>query len=226
MSHIGPRLVIPGALFGSLFLAIFLYSITAGIAYPTTIVYAAPPAEGSAPESQAPASDSQDAGAEAMDGSQNMEGQSESSEPSAWDAECIISGSFPAEIQQWCSLISHYSAKNGLPADLVAALIWQESGGQAEAYSKSGAVGLMQVMPSDGLAANFMCKNGPCFSDRPSSERLKDPEFNIKYGTRMLAGLLQKQGDLREALRSYGPMDVGYYYADIVLGIFQNHNQQ
>lgn len=226
MSHIGPRLVIPGALFGSLFLAIFLYSITSGIAYPTTVVLAAPPAEGPPPESQVAASGEQGAGTESADGSQNMSDRTDTSEDSAWNSQCQISGSFPAEIQQWCSLISYYSALNGLPADLVAALIWQESGGQSEAYSKSGAVGLMQVMPSDGLAANFMCKNGPCFSDRPSTERLKDPEFNIKYGTRMLAGLLQKKGDLREALRSYGPMDVGYYYADIVLGIFQNHSQQ
>jgi hypothetical protein len=37
----------------------------------------------------------------------------------------------------------------------------------------------------------------------------------------MLAGLLHKYGDMREALKFYGPMNVGYYYADKVLGIFQ-----
>ena len=104
-------------------------------------------------------------------------------------------------------------------------MILVESAGDPVAYSRSGAVGLMQVMPRDGLAADFMCKNGPCFSDRPTIEELKDPEFNIAYGTQYLAGLLKRTGDLREALRSYGPMDVGYWYADKVLEVFGNYGR-
>lgn len=50
---------------------------------------------------------------------------------------------------------------------------------------------------------------------------LYDPEYNISYGVRMLAGLIQKTGNPRDALKSYGPMDVGYYYADKVLKIFE-----
>jgi soluble lytic murein transglycosylase-like protein len=68
-----------------------------------------------------------------------------------------------------------------------------------------------------------MCQNGPCFSNRPSTEELKDPEFNVKYGTRMLAGLLSRNGTLREALKSYGPMNVGYFYADKVMAIFERY---
>ncbi len=101
----------------------------------------------------------------------------------------------------------------------------QESGGNADAYSKSGAVGLMQVMPKDGLAASFQCSGGPCFSARPSMQELYDPEFNISYSTHMMAGLIQKFGDVREALRAYGPMDMGYGYADIVLNIYQRYQQ-
>ncbi len=59
----------------------------------------------------------------------------------------------------------------------------------------------MQVMPQDGRAANFMCANGPCFSSRPTISQLLDPEFNISYGTRMLAQLIGKQGNVREALK-------------------------
>ena len=106
---------------------------------------------------------------------------------------------------------------------MIAALIWQESGGNPVAYSSSGAVGLMQVMPRDGLAANFICANGPCFASRPTIEELQDPKFNVKYGTAMLAGLLERSGSLRDALKSYGPMDVGYYYADKVLAIYQKY---
>jgi soluble lytic murein transglycosylase-like protein len=81
----------------------------------------------------------------------------------------------------------------------------------------------MQIMPRDGLAASFMCLNGPCFSNRPSTDELKDPEFNVKYGTRMLASLVSRNGNFREALKSYGPMNVGYYYADKVLGIYERY---
>jgi hypothetical protein len=141
-------------------------------------------------------------------------------------ADCRISNRFPVKIRQWCGLISEYADKHSLPPDLVAALILQESGGNSAAYSKSGAVGLMQVMPRDGLAASFMCPAGPCFADRPSSSQLQDPAFNISYGTRMLAGLVSKYGSLRDALKSYGPANVGYYYADIVMGLYQRYGNQ
>lgn len=143
----------------------------------------------------------------------------------AVNQECAVSGRFPQAILQWCGLITHYAQKRGLHPDLVAALIWQESGGKPQAYSKSGAVGLMQVMPRDGLAAAFRCANGPCFADRPSTHELQDPEFNINYGTRMLASLVRRHGNLRDGLKSYGPMDVGYYYADKVLGLFKQYGQ-
>lgn len=140
-------------------------------------------------------------------------------------ADCAVSDLFPDRVRRWCGLITQYAQKHSLAPDLVAALIWLESGGDEVAYSKSGAVGLMQVMPSDGLSASFMCINGPCFSDRPTTAQLQDPEFNIAYGTRMLAGLVRKTGDLREALKSYGPMNAGYSYADKVLGIFQRYGK-
>src|SRR4030042_807858 len=85
------------------------------------------------------------------------------------------------------------------------------------------AVGLMQVMPRDGIAAAFECINGPCFASRPTIEELQDPSFNIEYGSQMLAGLIGRLGNMREALKSYGPMDVDYRYADTVLAIFENY---
>ena len=84
----------------------------------------------------------------------------------------------------------------------------------------------MQVMPRDGLAASFMCANGPCFANRPSKKQLKDPNFNIRYGTRLLANLVNKHRNLREALRAYGPENVGYYYADKVLNIYKLYRQK
>ena len=136
-------------------------------------------------------------------------------------SDCGITGNYPESIMQWCSLITEHAVIHGLEPDLIAALVLQESGGNPDAYSKSGAVGLMQVMPRDGLAAEFMCLNGPCFANRPSMFELFDPVFNIEYGTRFLAGLVNRyDGDIREALKFYGPANVGYYYADIVINIY------
>lgn len=186
-------------------LAIFLLKVASGIAGPSTgraIAVAAAEALQAAPPAADPA----------------LAANSE-----AANAACQVSNLFPEKVLRWCGLISHYASTHNLSPDLVAALIWQESGGNETAFSRSGAVGLMQVMPSDGPSASFMCVNGPCFSDRPTTAELQDPEFNIAWGTRYLAGLLNRKGDLREALKSYGPMNVGYYYADIVLGLFERY---
>mgnify|MGYP002681646646 FL=1 len=136
---------------------------------------------------------------------------------------CSVSSAYPDSILQWCDLITLYADENGLDPNLLAAVMLQESGGNPDAYSHSGAVGLMQIMPRDGIAASFQCGNRPCFSNRPSMDELFNPDFNISYGARMLAGLVARRGNIREALFAYGPMDVGYYYADLVLNIFNSY---
>ena len=68
-----------------------------------------------------------------------------------------------------------------------------------------------------------MCINGPCFASRPTIAELEDPAFNIAYGSQYLAGLALEHGSYREALYKYGPIDIGYYYADLVLGIWDSH---
>jgi len=136
---------------------------------------------------------------------------------------CPLSPKYPVTILQWCDLIQKYAQQNELPAELIAAVMLQESGGDPSSYSESGAVGLLQVMPRDGIAASFQCPNGPCFASRPSMAELQDPEFNISFGARMLAGLVRKYGNNRDALKYYGPAGVDYYYADKVLAIFDNY---
>ncbi len=133
---------------------------------------------------------------------------------------CSQLNRYPEAIQPWCALVESAAAENGLDPFLIAAVMLVESGGQPEVISHSGAVGLMQVMPRDGIASTFQCINGPCFTNRPTIEELKDPSFNIGYGTRMLAGLIERDGDVRDALKSYGPYDVGYAYAEKVLAIY------
>lgn len=139
------------------------------------------------------------------------------------ERKCQVSASYPQEIQKWCDIIMAQAEAIGLPPDLIAAVMLQESGGDASAYSASGAVGLLQVMPRDGIAADFECINGPCFASRPTIDELLEPEYNVEFGSRMLGGLIDRLGSEREALKAYGPMDVGYSYADRVLAIYENY---
>jgi len=209
---LGPKFILLGSLVSAVTLSLFLFSISVGSAIPV---------DSEAPVSL-PVQNGQPVLATRIDHTSN-ETPDTSISASEADTGCRVSAKFPDSILQWCDLITQYADKRGLEPDLVAALIWQESGGKPQAYSSSGAVGLMQVMPSDGLSAVFMCVNGPCFSNRPTILELEDPEFNIAYGTKMLAGLNSRTGDLREALKSYGPMNVGYSYADKVIGIYQKY---
>jgi soluble lytic murein transglycosylase-like protein len=207
----GPRLVIRGALLGSLFIGFLGYNLAAKVVLPTraeaptpTVVeLPSPPLEETTAD-QIPESPS---------------------ETFAAESDCKISVKYPKSIRRWCEEITRVAEKYHLPPDLIAAVIWIESGGDPQAYSHSGAVGLMQVMPRDGLARNFQCANGPCFANRPTTEQLQDPSFNLQYGARMLASLIKKHGNFRDALRAYGPMDAGYSYADKVLSIYQKYGQ-
>lgn len=122
-------------------------------------------------------------------------------------------------------MITKAANNTGLDPTFLAVLIFWESGGNSEAFSSAGAVGLMQVMPRDGIAADMMCINGPCFSNRPTMEELEDPVFNIEYGSNYLAGLVNKHG-LRNGLFRYGPSGVGYEgYADRILALFEKISQ-
>lgn len=200
--RLGPVLVVIGSIFGSLATALFLYFITASASYPTPSSITI----NDVSSIQQPI----------------VSNEKDSTEKDSLVG-CEVSPRFPESVRKWCNQITQQAKSKNLDPDLVAAVIWQESGGNPTAYSKSGAVGLMQVMPRDGLAASFNCVNGPCFAQRPSIQELQDPDFNISYGTGMLSGLTAKQGNIRDALKSYGPMNVGYYYADKILNIYENH---
>ncbi len=136
---------------------------------------------------------------------------------------CELPNSFPDEILQWCQLIKRNAEAYQIDPNLIAAVMLQESGGKPDVLSASGAVGLMQIMPRDGIAASFQCVNGPCFSNRPTTEELQNPAYNIEFGSKMLSSLFNRYGNWRDALKSYGPMDIGFTYADLVLSIYSTY---
>jgi soluble lytic murein transglycosylase-like protein len=79
-----------------------------------------------------------------------------------------------------------------VPTSLVKAVIQQESAFQPAVVSSAGAIGLMQVLPSNALRLGF----------RP--EALWSPAENILAGTRLLAVLLRHyQGDVISTLVAY-----------------------
>jgi soluble lytic murein transglycosylase len=65
----------------------------------------------------------------------------------------------------------------GLPPELVAAVIHEESGFDAHARSQAGAIGLMQLTPT--TARGIALRTG---GHRFRTKDLDDPEINIRYG--------------------------------------------
>jgi len=85
---------------------------------------------------------------------------------------------------------------------LVAAVVREESSYYPHAVSRTGARGLMQLMPS---TARLLAPGGD----------LDDPVVNIQLGTRFLAGLLREFSDPRLAIAAYnaGPRRVREWWA-------------
>jgi soluble lytic murein transglycosylase len=102
---------------------------------------------------------------------------------------------YPLRYEQ---IIRGHAANYGLDPQLLAAVIYQESKFEADAISESGAVGLMQLLPSTGQG----------IADRTGGsnwtpEDLEHPELNIRYGAWYLRHLLDKYGDEELALAAY-----------------------
>jgi soluble lytic murein transglycosylase len=81
---------------------------------------------------------------------------------------------------------------------LLAAVIYRESKFDAGARSRSGAIGLMQLLPT--TAKGIAVHTG---GSRFRVDDLYDPEINVRYGAFYLRRLLTKYGDMRLALAAY-----------------------
>ena len=95
------------------------------------------------------------------------------------------------------SSVRSAAARNQLDPMLVAGLIRQESAFESSAMSRAGAMGLMQLMPKTALKLARQLKV------RYARARLTDPGYNLKLGSRYLAGLIQAYGTPEEALAAY-----------------------
>jgi hypothetical protein len=101
----------------------------------------------------------------------------------------VLSPYWPDVVRRWEPLIVKYAEERNFDPDFIAAVVWKESKGNPEARSIVGAVGLMQLMPSDW---------------RPSPEKLKEPATNLFWGARALAQTIHDgEGDLYYSLAAY-----------------------
>jgi soluble lytic murein transglycosylase len=96
------------------------------------------------------------------------------------------------------NIVVGHARNYDLDPALLAAVIYRESKFDASARSSSGAIGLMQLLPTTarGIALHT---GGTKF--RVSD--LYDPEINVRYGAFYLRRLLTKYGDTRLALAAY-----------------------
>ena len=122
--------------------------------------------------------------------------------------------------------IDRAAALYNVPAELVRAVIWAESAGDAAAISRAGAIGLMQLMPRTA---------GDMYVEDPV-----DPAQNIMGGTRYIRWLAnQFKGDMLltlaaynagpEAVRKYGgvpPFDETRQYVRRVVAYYQQLRAQ
>ena len=99
---------------------------------------------------------------------------------------------------RYTSVVRGHAANYHLNPALLAAVIEEESKFHADALSRTGAIGLMQLQPTtaEGIAVhtgggNFVVSD------------LYKPEINVRYGAWYLRHLLDKYGNERTALAAY-----------------------
>jgi soluble lytic murein transglycosylase len=96
------------------------------------------------------------------------------------------------------TIVRTHARNYGLEPSLLAAVIYQESRFRRDARSSSGAIGLMQLLPT--TAKGIAIRTG---GTRFQVEDLYDPDINVRYGSWYLRHLLQKYRDEGTALAAY-----------------------
>jgi soluble lytic murein transglycosylase-like protein len=104
-----------------------------------------------------------------------------------------------AQRAQYETLIATHSKANMVPEVLVHRIIVRESKYQASLLGRGGTIGLMQIKLATARALGYS----------GDAEGLRDPDTNLKYGVRYLAGAYRAAGgDHDRAVKYYA---AGYY---------------
>lgn len=101
--------------------------------------------------------------------------------------------------------VEKYSDTYGVPEEIIYSVIKCESSFKADAKSKDGAIGLMQIMPA---TFEDLCRR---MGEQYNESLLYDPEVNIKYGTFYLSYLYSRYGVWETVFAAY---NAGYGRVD------------
>jgi soluble lytic murein transglycosylase-like protein len=115
-----------------------------------------------------------------------------------------------ADAPNYARWVVYYSAKYRVPQVILAGMVLQESSGKPNARSSCGAVGLTQIRWrywGETLKDAGICEK---------ESDLLEPETSIEAGAYILRTLLDRYGDIDEALRHYSGNARGY--TDKVIG--------
>lgn len=107
--------------------------------------------------------------------------------------------SISAKKDDFSRLIRKAAAKHGVPVKIAKAVVEVESNFNPRARGRAGEVGLMQIKPATARGIGY----------RGSTKALYDPETNIEWGMKYLAGAHQRaNGDLCGTILRY---NAGHY---------------
>ncbi|WP_208988946.1 lytic transglycosylase domain-containing protein [Labrenzia sp. VG12] len=100
---------------------------------------------------------------------------------------------------KYATLIRKAAAKHGVPVKIAKAVVEVESNFNPRARGSAGEVGLMQIKPATARGIGY----------RGSTKALYDPETNLEWGMKYLAGAHQRAGgDLCGTILRY---NAGHY---------------
>jgi soluble lytic murein transglycosylase-like protein len=105
-----------------------------------------------------------------------------------------------AQRSRYEELVARHAQANGVPVALVHRVIVRESRYNADLLGRGGAIGLMQIKLATARGLGYT----------GTAEGLRDPETNLTYAVKYLAGAYRAaNGDHDRAVRYYAG---GYYY--------------
>lgn len=117
--------------------------------------------------------------------------------PRSFDSDTLLTWNilYPRAFHQ---TVAQQSSEQGVPEELIYAIIKAESSFSPKVVSPAGAVGLMQIMPA---TAKSLSKERESAAVRA---RLTEPQFNIRLGVKHLLDLLNRyNGNVVSAIAAY-----------------------
>ena len=124
--------------------------------------------------------------------------------PLAWLAAIALlpfSQAAHAQRAEYDALVASHASANGVPAALVHRVIVRESRYQPRLVGRGGTIGLMQIKLATARGLGYT----------GDAEGLRDPNTNLTYGVKYLAGAYRTaNGDHSRAMHYYAS---GYYQA-------------